>query len=65
MEIPQRKEVMNTNADEIYTLAVLVFMATLVVMWLWLVITEHYYWKGFRNGKRLAENTVKTGERVS
>lgn len=56
---------MNTNADEIYTLAVLVFMATLVVMWLWLVITEHYYWKGFRNGKRLAENTVKTGERVS
>lgn len=50
--------------DDIYTLAVLVFMGTLIVMWLWLVITEHYFWKGYKHGKRTAENTFKASERI-
>lgn len=33
--------------------------------WLYLVITEHFYWKGFKNGKRLAENTTQASKRVA
>ena len=32
---------------------------------IYLVITEHFYWKGFRNGRKLAENTAKAGERAA
>ena len=65
MEIPQRKETMNTDATEIYTLIVLTFMGVLVVSWIWFVITEHYYWKGFKNGKRLVENSIKASEGIT
>ena len=47
------------------TAAYLLLVIIPACYWLYLVITEHFYWKGFRNGKRLYENTVEASKRVT